>query len=483
MVRRAIRALILGLTVVLVYFGGQGAAFVYRHHLANEVGDAWHFAPVAGFSRRTRFLVIAPHPDDEALGASGAIQQTLEAGGAVCVVVVTNGDGFATAVKRQFRTMTPTPANYVAFGEMRQQETLRAMRVLGVPSANVDFLGYPDGGVNHIWMNHWSPLDPYLSRDTRSRRSPYTLAYRQGAPYCGAAILADLRQIMVQFQPTVIAVCHPDEDHPDHRAVAAFTDLALQTVRDGPSPPAWSRSALLIHYLIHRGDWPLPQGLDARDPLLPPAEMAALDTQWRELPVTTGQEENKEQAIRMYATQMAIMQPFLQSFVRATELYGTIQEGSVPILANQAGLQHVQWSAVVPALLDPVRDNMLADLQGSGDIRALYVCHDSRRVYFRMELRQRPTQAFRYSFTVRPFREVDLSPDAALEVDVGAGGKNVADPPGLTTKWTSDSVQASVPIADLDPSTDHPLQFISISGTASLAGVTVDVTGARILAW
>ena len=50
-------------------------------------------------SGATRLLVLAPHPDDEALGAAGLIARVANGGGAVHVVLLTSGDGFPEAVE------------------------------------------------------------------------------------------------------------------------------------------------------------------------------------------------------------------------------------------------------------------------------------------------------------------------------------------------------------------------------------------------
>src|SRR5262249_9672320 len=47
----------------------------------------------------TRLLVLAPHPDDEALGAAGLIQRVVGAGGSVRVVLMTSGDAFPEGVE------------------------------------------------------------------------------------------------------------------------------------------------------------------------------------------------------------------------------------------------------------------------------------------------------------------------------------------------------------------------------------------------
>src|SRR3954452_22345457 len=42
-------------------------------------------------------LVVAPHPDDDVLGAGGGIQQARAVGKSVVVVYMTNGDGYPDA--------------------------------------------------------------------------------------------------------------------------------------------------------------------------------------------------------------------------------------------------------------------------------------------------------------------------------------------------------------------------------------------------
>jgi LmbE family N-acetylglucosaminyl deacetylase len=64
-------------------------AFVKRHEpfWTTHVGGEAH--PGAG-----PMLVVAAHPDDEALGAAGAIARARASGRRVFVAVVTNGDSW-----------------------------------------------------------------------------------------------------------------------------------------------------------------------------------------------------------------------------------------------------------------------------------------------------------------------------------------------------------------------------------------------------
>ena len=74
-----------------------------------------------------RLLVIAPHPDDETLGAGGLIQRVLARHGTVQVVLVTAGDGNVGGVVLETGLRQPPPANFVAYGERRVSEARDAL--------------------------------------------------------------------------------------------------------------------------------------------------------------------------------------------------------------------------------------------------------------------------------------------------------------------------------------------------------------------
>lgn len=78
-----------------------------------------------------RVLVLAPHPDDEAIGCGGLILRLLQAGSAVRVVLVTDGGGAGD--------LPPAAA------AQRQQEFRASLARLGVQEHRM--LGFPDGGL------------------------------------------------------------------------------------------------------------------------------------------------------------------------------------------------------------------------------------------------------------------------------------------------------------------------------------------------
>ncbi len=86
-------------------------------------------------------LIISPHQDDETLGCGGVIALKRDQGVSVHVAFVT--DGAASHVWH------PKFANG-EIAPVRQQESLEALEILGVPSENVHFLNQPDGQLKWI---------------------------------------------------------------------------------------------------------------------------------------------------------------------------------------------------------------------------------------------------------------------------------------------------------------------------------------------
>lgn len=134
--------------------------------------------------RGERLLVLAPHPDDEAIGCGGLLAQHIREGRLVRIVVATDGA-------------------QAGDGAAREEESRRALALLG--GAEVSFLRFPD---------------------------------RQ----LGAEVAAPLRDVLREFKPDLILAPSPIEIHPDHLALAValceliqrdetlFADLALARV-------------------------------------------------------------------------------------------------------------------------------------------------------------------------------------------------------------------------------------------------------------
>lgn len=138
-------------------------------------------------------LIVAPHPDDETIGAYGLIRALKVRRARVHVLVVTDGAGSHPASNRWPRRRLIAE---------RRRESLAALRRIGVAAGDVTFLGLPDGG-----------LSTMISTG------------------------ASLRRASARHSYDLLVIPADDDDHPDHRAVAA----ALRRT-----------AARRLHYLV----WP-----------------------------------------------------------------------------------------------------------------------------------------------------------------------------------------------------------------------------------
>jgi LmbE family N-acetylglucosaminyl deacetylase len=120
-----------------------------------------------------RLLVIAPHCDDETLGATGGFLAVRHLGMDGRVVIATNGDGYLFATMEEFRQAYPTADDFIRMGDVRQQEVINALQVLGLQPEQVIFLSYPDRGTASLLQENWSRSSPYLSPYSESSQSPY----------------------------------------------------------------------------------------------------------------------------------------------------------------------------------------------------------------------------------------------------------------------------------------------------------------------
>ncbi|WP_156680203.1 PIG-L deacetylase family protein [Sphingomonas profundi] len=85
-----------------------------------------------------RVIVVAPHPDDEAIGAWALMRALRRQGARIAVVVVSDGG----ASHPQSRRWPPARLT-----RERQRETRRAMATLAIPPHRIRFLGLPDGAL------------------------------------------------------------------------------------------------------------------------------------------------------------------------------------------------------------------------------------------------------------------------------------------------------------------------------------------------
>ena len=140
-------------------------------------------------------MVIAPHPDDEALACSVFLQQAVRAGAAVHIVYVTDGDDNPWPQRAFERKWSLSASDRKRWGKLRRAEALAALRVLDICPADVQFLALPDQGLTDLLLHD---CDRTLTRITR---------------------------VIDDWSPTDILAPSLFDIHPDHNAVAVMMRL------------------------------------------------------------------------------------------------------------------------------------------------------------------------------------------------------------------------------------------------------------------
>ena len=284
-------------------------AFLYAERFGRVV-DA--LPPAPSFVAADRLLVVAPHPDDESLCCAGAIQQARRAGAQVFIVWLTSGDAFEFDAAVTERRLRPGDVGLRRLGERRVGEARAAARILGAPQDHLTFLGYPDAGLQRMFLDYYTR--PYRSPTTGLSAVAYEGALSPGAAFTGENFLRDLRVVFDSVTPTVVLAPSPEDRHPDHRTAG---DAVLRLLWDlqaaGVTPPraGW----WIVHGAV---EWPLPKGLRPRLPLYPPPRGRGLP--WERVDLTPDEVGVKREAVRAHRSQMEVEARFMDAFVRRNEL-------------------------------------------------------------------------------------------------------------------------------------------------------------------
>lgn len=265
-----------------------------------------------------RYLLIVAHADDELLAAGGLIQRAQSSGAGVWVVFVTNGDGNRLAAAVGGRKLLPRAADFIAEGELRQLEAMKALGRVGVPMDHLFFLGYPDRGLKAIAVDHPLSAKPYVSPFTKASSSPYKLAFRARAPYTGADMARDIEAIIRQVEPTVVLTHHEADRHGDHTALNALVRQVIRTMAQTEVQPR----IRLYTFLVHAWDFPRPFRYAPDEPLLPPKSLWQTH-RWVRFNLTADELTAKQEAIRDYKSQLEspFLRLLLMSFLRQNELF------------------------------------------------------------------------------------------------------------------------------------------------------------------
>ena len=296
--------------------------------------------PELRFAPTDRVLILAPHPDDETIATGGIIQQAVATGLPVRVVYLTYGDNAETAFIAYRKRPVIRGKSVQGMGLTRHDEAVAANGILGLSPDQLTFLGYPDFRTLKIWTEHWGD-DAALceSMFTRTSSVPYANAFRPGTPYRADEILADLKTIIRDFQPTVIFTAHPGDHNPDHLSLYLFTRIALWDLAGELQPVVWP-------CLVHHPEWPQPEGYHPELGLRPPERLVG-DGAWHVHPLDLGMIETKRRAVQAHATQLTFDRQYLDSFMRTNELFGDFPVADLSASADDVPLADIGAQPVI----------------------------------------------------------------------------------------------------------------------------------------
>lgn len=214
-------------------------------------------------SPQDRVLLFAPHPDDEALGCGGLIQQAVALGTQVRVIFETDGDNNPWPQRYVEQRWTIDASCRQRWGARRRLEALRSLQTLGLQADAAVFFGLPDQGLTGLWQ----------------QKDAHALGLH----------LSELQT----FRPTLLVVPSQDDNHPDHGASHALIQDAMH--RAGMNLSQWA-------YLIHRR-WFCP-------------EAAGLT-----LHLTLEQKARKLAAIECHETQLFLSSSRFCAYARDQEIF------------------------------------------------------------------------------------------------------------------------------------------------------------------
>jgi LmbE family N-acetylglucosaminyl deacetylase len=273
-------------------------------------------------------LVFAPHPDDEAIGAGGAIQQALAAGKKVRVVFATSGDAYPPAASALLKKPIAEllPPDFISLAATRQREAVAAGAALGLGASSLVFLGYPDAALADVCANDSrSPVES----PTTGKASTYgpaiadyhTLTHGRPASYTRSSAVADVVEILRDSDPATVYVTDRADTHRDHAATFELVAEASASI---------GYAGELVTFVVHSGPnecWPWPKGATPQS-AFEQHDMNGttypIGVFWPppiRVPVTSSECAVKLRAIAAHASQYAIDGEYLESFVKSEEVF------------------------------------------------------------------------------------------------------------------------------------------------------------------
>lgn len=419
------------------------------------------------FNKNDRVLILAPHPDDEAIGTAGVIHRALKAGTKVKVVLFTSGDHNELAFIYDEKRLTFRKGEFIHMGDVRREESFAAMGFLGLNKNDIVSLGYPDFGTMEIMTKYWGKTRPFKDFLTRISKVPYEECLSFQAPYVGESILKDLKTVIFDFKPTIIFVSHPVDANRDHRALNLFLRVALWDLEKQIDPPQ------VIPYLIHVVGWPLPRGYHPELALNPPKQFDESGARWNKLDLNPDEIKIKYAAISYYKSQIKPMPPYLFTFARKNELFGDYPAiklvRSDPANLNWQDVSQSEYCVISPG--------------PRSKICGLAYARDEKNLFINLTLRRKIDKNFGVSLYLLGYsKNTEFAKMPKIRLGINLSGLNIRDKKqtlfikDTQLKYKRSSIFIKIPLVSLG----NP-DYILASGRTNVKGLTFDDTAWRIL--
>lgn len=266
-------------------------------------------------NRDSKILIAAPHIDDEVIATGGLIQKAIKAGAEIKIIYLTNGDNnLNSVIVDEDKNLKIGPDDFITLGETRMAEGRQAAKDLGLSDKNLEFLGYPDQGLSQLFNNYYSADKKYSAKGIKFTYNPYAGTYRSKQDYNGENIVNDLSTIMNSFQPNILIIPHPLDQHPDHKATFRFFDKVLAENPKQNDIKVWL-------YLVHYKNYPADKLVAPNKFLFPPSKLFS-QSGWFSLDLDKDEIQVKLKALSENKTQLVKI-PLLDSrmFIRRNEIF------------------------------------------------------------------------------------------------------------------------------------------------------------------
>jgi LmbE family N-acetylglucosaminyl deacetylase len=236
-----------------------------------------------------RVLVLAPHPDDESLGAGGLLAHLASVGGLARVIFATNGDNAPWIQRVAERRWRISESDRQRFGARRRAEAVAALEALGFSAEDALFFDRQDQGLTADLMRGDELVVELLARE------------------------------LMSWRPTLLVAPSMRDLHPDHSALAVFAQLAIDRAASAAAPPR------VVTYLVH--------GLK----------------QWRAgssiVRLTREEQARKRAAILCHASQLAVHRRAYVGMAREIEVFAEGWDGPPhPVRRVDAGGREIQFA-------------------------------------------------------------------------------------------------------------------------------------------